>query len=124
MQFGAAAILEERGLALFAFAVGEVAEGFLILQARDTLGAGLEVEAQGPFDNDFAIAEIAGREDFRVLVLGEGDESNMQELCASYAIVGNGKDPLSRPDEWLPIYHCRGLKWNLQTQWPLLKRWH
>lgn len=59
-----------------------------------------------------------------IIVLGEGDESNMQELCASYAIVGNGKDPLSRPDEWLPIYHCRGLKWNLQTQWPLLKRWH
>ena len=58
-----------------------------------------------------------------IIVLGEGDESNMQNDCASYSIIGNGKDPLSRPDEWLPIYHCRGFKWNLQTFWPELKRW-
>lgn len=58
-----------------------------------------------------------------LIVLGEGDESNMQNDCASYSIIGDGKDPLSRPDEWLPIYHCRGFKWNLQTFWPELKRW-
>jgi hypothetical protein len=58
-----------------------------------------------------------------LIVLGEGDESNMQNDCASYSIVGDGNDPLSRPDEWLPIYHCRGFKWNLQTFWPELKRW-
>jgi hypothetical protein len=58
-----------------------------------------------------------------MIVLGEGDERNMQTKCTSYSIIGNTKDPLSRPDEWLPIYHCRGLKWNLQTIWPELKRW-
>jgi len=58
-----------------------------------------------------------------MIVLGEGNERNMQTKCASYSIIGNTKDPLSRPDEWLPIYHCRGFKWNLQTIWPELKRW-
>ncbi len=58
-----------------------------------------------------------------LIVLGEGDEHNMQTKCASYSIVGNTNDPLSRPDEWLPIYHCNGFKWNLQTVWPELKHW-
>jgi hypothetical protein len=58
-----------------------------------------------------------------LIVLGEGDERNMKTDCASYSIVGDIKDPLSRRDEWLPIYHCRGLKWNLQTTWLQLKRW-
>jgi Dolichyl-phosphate-mannose-protein mannosyltransferase len=58
-----------------------------------------------------------------LIVLGEGNERNMQRDCASYSIVGNAKDPLSRPDEWMPIYHCRGFKWNLQTSWPELRRW-
>jgi hypothetical protein len=59
-----------------------------------------------------------------LIVLGEGHESNMQTKCASYSIIGNAKHPLSRPDEWLPIYHCRGFKWNLQTIWPEMKRWN
>jgi Dolichyl-phosphate-mannose-protein mannosyltransferase len=58
-----------------------------------------------------------------MIVLGEGEEDNMRTKCSSYSIVGDTKDPLSRPDEWLPIYHCRGFKWNLQTVWPKLKRW-
>ena len=58
-----------------------------------------------------------------LIVLGEGDESNMQKYCTSYSIIGDAKDPLSRPDEWLPIYHCRGFKANLQAIWPDLKRW-
>jgi Dolichyl-phosphate-mannose-protein mannosyltransferase len=58
-----------------------------------------------------------------LIVLGEGEESNMQSKCASYSIVGDATHPLSRPQEWLPIYHCRGLKWNLQTAWPELKHW-
>lgn len=58
-----------------------------------------------------------------IIVLGEGNERNMQTKCTSYSIIGNTNDPLSRPDEWMPIYHCRGFKWNLQTVWPELKRW-
>jgi len=59
-----------------------------------------------------------------LIVLGERRESNMQTKCTSYSIVGNGKDPLSRSEEWLPIYHCRGFKWNLQDIWPQLKHWN
>ena len=58
-----------------------------------------------------------------IIVLGEGHESNMQTKCTSYIVIGSTKDPLSRRDEWLPIYHCRGFKENLQTYWPHLKRW-
>lgn len=58
-----------------------------------------------------------------LIVLGERHESNMQTKCASYSIIGDTKHPLSRPDEWGPIYHCRGFKWNLQTIWPDLKHW-
>jgi hypothetical protein len=58
-----------------------------------------------------------------LIVLGEGNERNMQTKCTSYTIIGNTQDPLSRPDEWKPIYHCRGFKGNLQTIWPELKRW-
>ena len=58
-----------------------------------------------------------------MIVLGEGHERNMQTKCTSYSVVGNVKDPLSRPDEWLPIYHCRGFKGNLQEIWPQLKKW-
>lgn len=59
-----------------------------------------------------------------MIVLGEGSERNMQTKCASYSIVGNTEHPLSRPNEWNPIYHCRGFKWNLQEAWPELKKWN
>jgi hypothetical protein len=58
-----------------------------------------------------------------IIVLGEGNEHNMQKNCASYSIIGNTTHPLSRPDEWHPIYHCRGFKWNLQEHWPQMKHW-
>jgi hypothetical protein len=58
-----------------------------------------------------------------MIVLGEGNEANMRNKCASYEVVGNTKDPLSRPDDWLPIYYCRGFKGGLQAAWPKLKRW-
>jgi hypothetical protein len=58
-----------------------------------------------------------------LIVLGEGRERNMKEHCASYSIIGNTKYPLSRPDEWKPIYHCRGYEWNLQEIWPRMKHW-
>jgi len=58
-----------------------------------------------------------------LIVLGDDDERNMQTKCTSYSIIGTTKTPLSRPDEWLPIYHCRGFKWNLQKIWPATKHW-
>jgi hypothetical protein len=59
-----------------------------------------------------------------MIVLGEGRESQMKLHCDSYSIIGNTNYPLSRPDEWWPIYHCRGFHPNLQTDWPKLKQWH
>jgi hypothetical protein len=59
-----------------------------------------------------------------LIVLGEGNEDNMQTKCASYSIIGSTEHPLSRPDEWRPIYHCRGFKWNLQEVWPEMKHWN
>jgi hypothetical protein len=58
-----------------------------------------------------------------IIVLGEGNEHNMQTKCASYTIIGSTGNPLSRPDEWHPIYHCQGFKWNLQEHWPQMKHW-
>ncbi len=58
-----------------------------------------------------------------IIVLGDKDERNMQTKCTSYSIIGNTNYPLSRPDEWAPIYHCRGFKWNLQEIWPATKHW-
>jgi MFS family permease len=58
-----------------------------------------------------------------LIVLGDHDERNMQTKCASYSVIGSTKHPLSRPDEWSPIYHCRGFKWTLQEFWPSAKHW-
>jgi hypothetical protein len=59
-----------------------------------------------------------------LIVLGEGHERNMQTKCESYAVIGNAKDPLSRPDEWKPIYYCKGFRWNLREVWPEMKKWN
>ena len=59
-----------------------------------------------------------------LIVLGDDDERNMQTKCTSYSIIGTGQYPLSRPDEWNNIYHCRGFKWNLQQIWPNTKHWN
>jgi hypothetical protein len=58
-----------------------------------------------------------------LIVLGDHNERNMQTKCASYSVIGSTKHPLSRPDEWSPIYHCRGFKWNLQEIWPDTRHW-
>jgi hypothetical protein len=58
-----------------------------------------------------------------VIILGAGSQRDIETRCTSYSIIGNTNDPLSRPDEWLPIYHCRGLKTSLQQIWPELKHW-
>jgi 4-amino-4-deoxy-L-arabinose transferase-like glycosyltransferase len=59
-----------------------------------------------------------------IIVMGDGDERNMQTKCASYSTIGTTKHPLSRPDEWIPIYHCRGFKGDLRQLWPDMKRWN
>jgi 4-amino-4-deoxy-L-arabinose transferase-like glycosyltransferase len=58
-----------------------------------------------------------------MIVLGESDDHDMKNLCTSYSIVGHIDDPLSLPNEWFPIYHCRGLHPPLPALWPQLKHW-
>jgi Dolichyl-phosphate-mannose-protein mannosyltransferase len=58
-----------------------------------------------------------------MIILGEGDPANMQKYCTTYKVIGNAAYPLSRLNEWKPIYYCQGLKWNLQQIWPRLKHW-
>jgi hypothetical protein len=59
-----------------------------------------------------------------VIVLGERHESRIKELCTQgYSIIGTTEYPLSRPEEWHPIYYCRGVKPDFQTGWPEFKHW-
>lgn len=58
-----------------------------------------------------------------MIILGESDEARMQQLCSSYKVIGNGYYPLSRPNEWTPIYYCQGLHPDLQQLWPKIKHW-
>ncbi len=58
-----------------------------------------------------------------LIILGEVNPDRMAQLCTSDKVVGNGYNPLSRANEWLPIYYCQGLHPDLQTLWPQLKKW-
>jgi len=58
-----------------------------------------------------------------IIVLGEGNVHALEAKCASVSMIGSGYDPFSRPEEWGPIYYCRGFKENLQAFWPQLKKW-
>ena len=57
-----------------------------------------------------------------IILLGEDDPTSLRQHCASLTTVAELHDPLARPDENLPIYHCRGLDTTLQALWPRLKK--
>jgi 4-amino-4-deoxy-L-arabinose transferase-like glycosyltransferase len=59
-----------------------------------------------------------------LIIMGEGNPRRMAELCASYAVIGRTDHPLSRKDEWLPIYYCQGMHPDLQRLWPRIKHWN
>ncbi len=56
-----------------------------------------------------------------IILLNEGNPQRYESLCRSLTLVARPDDPFARPDENRPIYHCRGLKENLQQLWPTLK---
>jgi hypothetical protein len=58
-----------------------------------------------------------------LILLNEDSPEKYLSLCASLTLVSRPSDPYSRPDSNHPIYHCRGLKTNLQQLWPQLKAW-
>ena len=57
-----------------------------------------------------------------VIVLGS-DGTGDREHFQSVQVAGRAYNPFSRLDERYYIFLCRGLKWNLQEIWPVLKKW-
>lgn len=58
-----------------------------------------------------------------LILMNEGSPEKYDTLCNSLTLVARPSDPYSRPDANRPIYHCRGLKLDLQKLWPRLKGW-
>jgi len=57
-----------------------------------------------------------------VIVLGD-DESDAQEHFDSVSVGATLNNPYAYSYENGPILLCRGLKWNLQTEWSRVKNW-
>ena len=58
-----------------------------------------------------------------LILMNEDSPEKYATLCNSLILVARPSDPYSRPDANRPIYHCRGLKVDLQKLWPRLKGW-
>ena len=58
-----------------------------------------------------------------LILLNEPEPEKYIEYCKSLTLVARPEDPYSRPDSNRAIYHCRGLKTDLQQLWPKLKGW-
>jgi Dolichyl-phosphate-mannose-protein mannosyltransferase len=57
-----------------------------------------------------------------VIVLGD-EESDAQEHFESVSVAATLNNPYAYRYENFPILLCRGLKWNLQTEWSRVKNW-
>ena len=57
-----------------------------------------------------------------IIKLGAHDDDDLRRLCDSVQIIGRTDQPLARPSEHFNIYYCRGLHYDLQANWPRLKR--
>ena len=58
-----------------------------------------------------------------IILMNEASPERYKDICTSLTLVARPSDPYSRPDANRPIYHCRGLKMDLQQLWPKLKGW-
>jgi hypothetical protein len=59
-----------------------------------------------------------------LLVLGDHDIADSLKVCDSVEVVGHTDQPLARPSEHFDIYYCRGLRIDLQADWPKVKRFN
>ena len=57
-----------------------------------------------------------------VIVLGD-EESDAREHFESVTVAATLNNPYAYSYENRPILLCRGLKWNLQTEWSRVKNW-
>ncbi len=67
----------------------------------------------GPRDYDGSIVIVLGSD-------GSGDREHFQSVIDTGQKTDN---PWSREDEHFTIWLCRGLKWDLRTVWPEMKKW-
>jgi Dolichyl-phosphate-mannose-protein mannosyltransferase len=58
-----------------------------------------------------------------LIVLGD-NEASLKRECASVTKVAELDDKYARLDELGPVFHCRGLKWNLIDDWTRTKKWN
>jgi hypothetical protein len=59
-----------------------------------------------------------------MIVIGEGDVDALRnKWCQSVTLVAELNHPYAMPYENRPIWHCRGMRVNLQQVWPKLKSW-
>lgn len=59
-----------------------------------------------------------------VIVIGEDDPDALRnKWCQSVTLVAELNHPYAMPYENRPIWHCRGMRVNLQEVWPKLKSW-
>lgn len=58
-----------------------------------------------------------------LIVLGD-DEETLKSECESVTQIAMLDDKYARRDELGPVFHCRGLKWNLIEMWPRMKKWN
>jgi hypothetical protein len=59
-----------------------------------------------------------------LILMNEDSPEKYVDQCRTLTMVAHPSDPYSRPDSNRPIYHCRGLKTDLQALWPKLKGWN
>lgn len=59
-----------------------------------------------------------------LILIGGGDSPRYRQACASLTLVGRPDNQYARPDANRPIYHCRGLKTDLQAMWPDIQHWN
>jgi hypothetical protein len=65
-----------------------------------------------------------GKYDGSTMIILNSDGSGDRALFATVEAAGRVEHPYSRRDEHYTIWLCRGPKFNLQTDWPRLKRYN
>jgi Dolichyl-phosphate-mannose-protein mannosyltransferase len=65
-----------------------------------------------------------GDYDGRTMIVLGSDGTGDRQYFNSVVAAGKVDNPWSREDEHFTIWLCRGLKENLQTVWPQLKKWN
>jgi hypothetical protein len=75
-------------------------------------------------NNNYWIWGPRGYHGESIILMNEDSPEKYIDQCRTFTMVAHPSDPYSRLDSNRPIYHCRGLKTDLQTLWPTLKPWN